>query len=55
MKQQVDQGYSEREFAEGDQMFLQLQPYKKSSLKAEHCQKMAPKFYGPYTIIKHVG
>jgi hypothetical protein len=55
MKQQVDQGHSERQFTEGDQVFLRLQPYKKTSLKAEHCQKLAPKFYGPYTVLKCVG
>jgi hypothetical protein len=55
MKQQADQGRSECQFAEGDQVFLRLQPYKQTSLKDEHCQKLAPKFYGPYTIIKHVG
>jgi hypothetical protein len=55
MKQQVDQGHFERQFAEGDQVFLRLQPYKKNSLKADHCQKLAPKFYGPYTVLKHVG
>jgi hypothetical protein len=36
-------------------VFLRLQPYKKTSLKVEHCQKLAPKFYGPYTVLKHVG
>jgi hypothetical protein len=55
MKQQADQGHSERQFAEGDQVFLRLQPYKQTSLKAEHCQKLAPKFYGPYTVLKRVG
>jgi hypothetical protein len=55
MKQQADQGRSERQFVEGDQVFLRLQPYKKTSLKFEHCEKLAPKFYGPYTILKHVG
>jgi hypothetical protein len=55
MKQQADQGRSECQFAEGDQVFLRLQPYKKNSLKADHCQKLAPKFYGPYTILKRVG
>jgi hypothetical protein len=55
MKQQADQGRSERQFAEGDQVFLRLQPYKQTSLKAEHCQKLAPKFYGPYTMLKRVG
>jgi hypothetical protein len=55
MKQQADQGRSERQFAEGDQVFLRLQPYKQTSLKAEHCQKLAPKFYGPYIVLKSVG
>jgi hypothetical protein len=54
MKQQADQGRSELQFAEGDQVFLRLQPYKKTSLKTENCQNLAPKFYGPYTILKHV-
>ena len=55
MKKQADQGRYERQFAEGDQVFLRLQPCKQTSLKAEHCQKLAPKFYGPYTVLKHVG
>ena len=55
MKQQAYQGLFEHQFAEGDQVFLRLQPYKKTSLKAEHCQKLAPKFYGPYTVLKRVG
>jgi hypothetical protein len=55
MKQQADQGHSEREFVEGDQVFLHLQPYKKTSLKSQHCQKLTPKFYGPYHILKRVG
>jgi hypothetical protein len=33
MKQQADQGHSEHQFEEGDQVFLRLQPYKKNSLK----------------------
>jgi hypothetical protein len=55
MKQQADQGRSERQFVEGDHVFLRLQPYKQTSLKAEQCQKLAPKFYGPYTVLKRVG
>jgi hypothetical protein len=55
MKQQADQGRSECQFVEGDQVFLRPQPYKKTSLNSEHCQKLAPKFYGPYTVLKHVG
>ena len=36
-------------------MFVFLQPYKKNSLKFQQCWKLAPKFYGPYTILKRVG
>jgi hypothetical protein len=55
MKQQENQGCSEHQFIIGDQVFLLLQPYKKTSLKYEHSQKLAPKFYVPYTILKGVG
>jgi hypothetical protein len=55
MKQHEDQGFSERQFVEGDQVFLRLQPYKKNPLKACHCQKLVPKFYGPYTVLKRMG
>jgi hypothetical protein len=55
MKQQADQGCSEHQFVEGDQVFLRLQPYKQTSLKAKHCQKLVPKFYGPHTMLKCVG
>ena len=55
MKQQADQGRSECHFVEGDGVFLRLQPYKHTSLKAQHCQKLAPKFYVHYTMLKRVG
>ena len=55
MKKQEDQGHYERQFEVGDQVFLRLQPYKQNSLKVEHCQKLVPKFYGSYIVLKHVG
>jgi hypothetical protein len=48
-------GYSKHQFVEGDHVFLRLQPYKNTSLKVEYCQKLSPKCYGPYTILKKVG
>jgi hypothetical protein len=35
-------------------VFLRLEPYKKISLKADPCQKLVPKFYVPYIVLKHV-
>jgi hypothetical protein len=55
MNQQAYQGHFERQFSEGDQVFLHLQSYKHTSLKVEHCQKLSTKFYGPNTILKRVG
>jgi hypothetical protein len=55
MKQQENQGRFECHFVEGDQVFLRLKPYKKTSLKAHHFHKLAPKLYGPYTVLKRVG
>jgi len=54
MKQQVDQHRSERQFQEGDQVFLRLQPYKQTSLKDKGCQKLSPKFYGPYQVLQRI-
>jgi hypothetical protein len=45
MKQQADHHRSEREFKEGDWVFVRLQPYKQLSLKQQGKNKLAPKFY----------
>ena len=51
MKQQADQHHSERSFDVGDWVFLQLQPYKRMSLKqAKKDNKLSPKYYGPYKV-----
>ena len=55
MKQQVDQHCSKRQFQEGDQVFLRLQPYKQTSLKDKGCQKLSPKFYGLYQVLQCIG
>lgn len=55
MKQQANQYRLERSFQIGDQVFLRLQPYKHTSFKEKGCQKLAPKFYGPYQVLQHIG
>jgi len=54
MKQLADQHRSEREFEEGDWVFVRLQPYKQLSLKQQGKNKLAPKFYGPFQINKKI-
>lgn len=36
-------------------MFLQLQPYKQSSIKISGAKKLKPWFYGPYKILRKIG
>lgn len=55
MKQQVDQHQIEREFKEGDIIFLHLQPYRESSIASRRSMKLAPQFYGPFWVLQWVG
>jgi hypothetical protein len=36
-------------------VFLRLQPYRQSSLKKSGVEKLKPRFYGPYRIMRRVG
>ena len=38
----------------GDLVYLHLQPYKQSTLKEKRAEKLKPRFYGPYKVIKCV-
>jgi hypothetical protein len=42
-------------FEVGDLVFLRLQPYRQSSLKRSGAEKLKPKFYGPYRVIRQIG
>lgn len=55
MKRQADKHHSDREFKEGDWVFLKLQPYRQAS--AQYCasEKLSPRFYGPYQVLHRVG
>ena len=56
MKQQADQHRIERSFDVGDWVFLQLQPYKKMSLKqAKKDNKLSPKYYSLYKVLQNIG
>jgi hypothetical protein len=51
----VDKHRIEHNFEVGDLVFLRLQPYKQSSLKKSGAEKLKPRFYGPYRIMRRVG
>jgi hypothetical protein len=55
MKQQADQHQTEREFAEGDMVFLRLQPYCQSSIANRRSLKLAPGLCGPFRVLNRVG
>jgi len=55
MKQIYDKDHTERIFSEGEWVYLRLQGYRQHSVQKRQHQKLAPKFYGPYRIIKKIG
>jgi hypothetical protein len=55
MKHQADKHCSEREFAVGDVMFLKLQPYLQSLVVRRANNKLAFKFFGPFSILERIG
>ena len=36
-------------------VYLRLQPYRQSSLKQKGAEKLKPRFYGPYRVIRRIG
>jgi len=55
MKMQADKNRSERSFAVGDSMYLKLQQYVQSLLAPRDNQKLAFKYFSPFSIIGKVG
>jgi hypothetical protein len=54
-KMYADMHRVEPNFEVGDLVFLRLQPYRKSSMKKGGAEKLEPRFYRPYMVIKRVG
>ena len=51
----MDKHRVERSFEVGDLVYLRLQPYRESNPKKNGVEKLKPRFYGPYKIIRKVG
>ena len=55
MKQQADACRSDRSFAIGDLVYVQLQPYRQSSMSSRSNQNLSPLYYGPYYVEDKIG
>ena len=51
----VDRNRTGAHFQENDLVYLILQPYRQSTLKGKGDEKLNPRFYGPYIILRKVG
>lgn len=55
MKLYADKNRSERRFEKGDWVYLKLQAYKQVSVAGTGNQKLNPKFFGPFEVLKKIG
>jgi hypothetical protein len=55
MKKFADLRRSERTLEVNQQVFLRLQPYRQTSVATRRALKLAPRFYGPFTVLRRVG
>lgn len=55
MRVQENRHRREVHFMVGDLVYLRLQPYKQQSLARRPNEKLAPRYFGPFAILKRVG
>ncbi|VFQ77923.1 unnamed protein product [Cuscuta campestris] len=55
MKTNVDQHRREITFQVGDYVYLKLQPYRQATMEKRQSNKLAPRFYGPFQVLRCIG
>ncbi|KAL6515928.1 hypothetical protein OROGR_019233 [Orobanche gracilis] len=55
MINQANKHRSDIEFNEGDRVYLKLRSYRQISVRKSDSHKLAPRYYGPFTILRRVG
>jgi hypothetical protein len=55
MKKYADIKRTERNFEVGQKVYLRLQPYRQMTVAHRRSLKLAPRFYGPFSIVRKVG
>lgn len=53
-KQQANKKRTKRAFEVGDGVFLELQPYRQTSLAVRKSLKLSAKYYGPFQIVSKI-
>nr|KYP44277.1 Retrotransposable element Tf2 [Cajanus cajan] len=55
MRMYADKKRTDKEFKDGDLVYLKIQPFKQHSLANTSFHKLSARYYGPYRIIERIG